>query len=513
MATAKKLNADDPAVMRVMERLQEIQELTRVKTAQDVAREEVFAALDRLGGRLVGEDTILYQGDKFVLPETMEGNLDTAITFLGQLRDAEEEEYSFSRSYPYRPWDGAAAFQRAMTRVFGSQGVGKAKMSFFFGKQPPRYISIPVSHDSNLQVPWGTVRFAPLNAEFEIGYTVESDEEGPIFQLEVTVPRKHRRRIEGFLEVVRDELDKRSIYRGRAIDASAPNPGFIDPFKVDPARVVYSEEANTQLQANLWGVIDNAPYLREKKVPLKRAVLLEGPYGSGKTLAGALTAQHAVQAGWTFILVRGGDDPYAALRTARLYAPSVVWIEDLDVMSAGKTRSEISKLLDALDNASGKGAEVIAGFTTNFAHTIERGVLRPGRIDAVIHVGSLDADGYERVVRATVPADLLAADVDYAAVAEAFAGYLPAFAVEAAHRAIRYNVVRNPGRPGKVTTQDLVDAANGLRPQFKLVEGAGEAAHAQPSIDSLVLGTVEGVLRRTEVDGMQVTVNPSKNGS
>jgi transitional endoplasmic reticulum ATPase len=215
-----------------------------------------------------------------------------------------------------------------------------------------------------------------------------------------------------------------------------------------------------------------------------------------------------VKHGWTFILVRSGEDPYAALRTARLYAPAVVWVEDLDVISAGKTRAEITRLLDVLDNIQVKGQEVMAGFTTNFAKTIDKGVLRPGRIDSVIHIGSLDAGGYERLVKVLIAPGLLG-EVDYKQVAEAFHGFLPAFAVEAAQRAIRYSVIRDPSRPPKITTRDLVEAAKGLYAQLQLVEGAGEAAHAKPTMDTVLTSHVEEVIRRTSWNGLPLEVAKS----
>jgi len=134
-----------------------------------------------------------------------------------------------------------------------------------------------------------------------------------------------------------------------------------------------------------------------------------------------------------------------------MYSPAVVWVEDLDVIasagiSATEGRKAIARVLDTLDSIQAKGAEVMAGFTSNFAGTLDKSVLRPGRLDAVIPVGSLDADGYERLVRVLV-GENLAGQVDFAEVATAYDGFLPAFAAEAAQRAVRYSITRNAGRP------------------------------------------------------------------
>ncbi len=416
-----------------------------------------------------------------------------------------------SRSFPYRPLDGAAAFERAMMRVFGTVGIGKTVFSMF-GVQPPEYRTIAVGPTETMQVPWGRVEF--MDTQFDLGGTMTED--GPVFHLSVSAPRKHRRRIEGFMQVVADELKQRSIYRGKAIDAGE-DPGFMD-LSMDPAKVVYTEQVMRQLEVNVWSVLRYARQLRASGQSLKRAVLLEGPYGSGKTLSGVLTGQQAVASGWTFIQVRPGDDPYMALNTAKLYAPAVVWVEDIDILFAGKDRAEVSKLLDALDNVQNKGAEVLCGFTTNFADVLEKGVLRPGRIDAVIHIAELDAEAQQRLVRAIVPSAMLAANVDWDAVTAAFEGFLPAFGVETVNRAIRYALVRGGGEAAPISTKDLVNAAEDLRPQLKMLEDAEATRHAVPTLDThmkrIAKDAATEVLNRTEIeDGPDLRVKAGRNGT
>ena len=491
------------------------------KTPQDKTKTKILEQLAALGGTVIGDDDIVFQGTAFVIPEMLQGDLMNAARVLAQISMDQEEEYEFSRTYEYRPYDGAAAFDRALRRVFGVSGVGKATFSFFGGKQPPEYITVPTGPDTSIEVPWGLVKFELLKATFELGAGYGKDrQDGPLFRLSVTAPKKYRKHLAGLFEAVQEELEQRSIYRGKAIDG-AEHPGFLDPFSVDPERVVYSEIAETQLRANVWTAIMHAGVLQSMRVPLKRAFLLEGPYGSGKTLAALLTAQKAVRDGWTFIQVRVGDDPYAALRTAKLYAPAVVWVEDIDRLTAEKTRDEISRLLDALDNVQSKGASVMAGFSTNFPESIDQGMLRPGRIDAVIHIGTLDRARYEKLVRVTIPDGLLAADADFDRVVDAFTKipelpgeeFLPAFVVETAQRAIRYAVARTGGKPEVITTQDLVDAAVGLYPQLILMKNAKEAEHAKFTVDRALEGPIAEVLKRVEIDGEPLTVNPkSQNG-
>lgn len=480
-------------------------------SAAEGTRKAILEALDSLGGLTVQEDTLAFEGTRFVIPASLRGDVQGAIDYLDEYRRSQESTYEYSRTYPYRPADGAAAFDRTMKRLFGSTGVGQATYSFFGGRQSPQFRTIDTGIGETLQVPWGNVTFSPLEATFTTGAT-KDPERGLLFALSVEAPRKHRRRIEGFFDAVARELATASIYRGKAINGS-DEPAFLDVSAVDPSTVVYSADVMTQLNANLWALLDHTAVMRELRIPLKRAVLVEGPYGTGKTLAGALTAQHAVANGWTFVLCRPGvDDLMTTLRTAQLYAPAVVWFEDVDIVGSGGSTAFISRLLDALDGVTAKGAEVVAGFTTNHVDRLQKGLLRPGRIDTVIHIGELDAAGIERLIKVTVPKHLLG-KVDYAKVATAFTGYVPAFAKEAIDRAMRYSIARNGGTPDQVTTDDLVNAAKGLREQHRLMEAAAEGAN-RPTLDGVFRAAVEDVISRTGItdgycrDGDLMKVKP-----
>jgi transitional endoplasmic reticulum ATPase len=459
----------------------------------------VLAALDALGGQTVGDDSLVFTGQQFILPANMEGNLNGAIRYLHDWDEQQNTTFEFSRSYHNRPYDGAAAFERAMKRVFGTSGIGKATVTFF-GTNPPRYVTVPSGPDSTVQVPWGEVRFSPIDATFTLDYTRDNDY-GIVFQLSVEAPRRHRRRVEGFFSVVEDELAKHSIYKGKAITSDMLTPQFLDTSKVDASKVIYKQEVITQLDVNMWAPLRYTQALRDAGVPLKRAVLVEGPNGTGKTLSGLLTAKIAEENGWTFILVRAGEDPLEALKTARVYAPAVVWVEDLDVIASAESttdRKKISKVLDVLDGLQGKGSEVMAGFTTNFVEKLDKGVLRPGRLDAVIHIAELDAEGYERLIRALIPERLLSRKTDMEAVTAEFAGFLPAFAAEAVQRSMRYSIVRNAGKAGVITTDDLIDAARGMKAHLDLMDRAQHTGTDVVTMDDVFTEIVQEA-----VSGMQ----------
>lgn len=488
---------------------------SRPPTEQERITAELLAKLDALGGQNVTEDSLVFEGTQFVLPQQMEGKIDEVVGFLQEWDQQQNAEFEFVRKFNFKPFDGAAAFSRAMKRVFGTTGIGKATFSFF-GKQPPQYRSVPSGPGGKtIQVPWGRVNFSLLEATFMLG-AAHTDEYGIVFQISVEAPKKHQARIEGFFAVIEDELVNGSMYKGHAITAHPEEPQFLDTDLVDPDKIIYRPEVFEQLDVNLWAPMRYTEALREAGIPLKRAVLLEGPNGTGKTLAGLRTAQIAQENGWTFILVRAGDDPFGALMTARMYAPAVVWVEDLDVIasagiSAVAGRQAIARVLDTLDNVQAKGAEVMAGFTSNFADKLDKSVVRPGRLDAVIPVGSLDANGYERLVKVLV-GENLAPEIDFPQVAEAYEGMLPAFAAEAAQRAVRYSITRNQGRPAEISTADLVDAAFGMKAHLDLMENAKHGDHDVTTMDvriaelvSVALDNTQGKMVSSPDDGYDIT--------
>jgi ATPase family protein associated with various cellular activities (AAA) len=475
----------------------------RFNNEQDAVRAAVLENLQKLGELTVKDDSIQFDGDKIVLPKRFDGDLLGAASFLEQIHEAEETEFSFGRTFKYRPWDGAAAFQRALYSTFGTTGLGKATQSFF-GSRPPQLVSVAVGHGKNIQVPWGEVNMPALDGTFTLGGAMDQ-EYGLLFRLNVTAPRKYRAKLEAFFDIVQGELEERSIYRGNAFNG-AEEPEFLDLSWVNEDKVVYSEEVSAQLDANIWSLIKYTDEMKALNIPMKRAVLLEGPFGTGKSLAGALTAKLAKENGWTFILARPGkDDLFEVLNTAKLYAPAVVQFEDIDTIAKGGSDQQISSLLDALDGIGNKGNGVVAMFTTNYVEKIQKAVMRPGRIDSIIHIGHLDRKGVEKLIKSVVDPSILG-EIDYDVVYAQTEKFLPAFVTEAVNRATRYALSRNGGKRAPIGTEDIVNAAIGLQRQLELMDAAKEGADQAPTLDS----AFKGIARTAAEEAARSIVNGTK---
>lgn len=464
------------------------------KTAADLERQRLLHDLATIGGKLTAEEDIVFQGQKLILPESM--SVKQAINFLRQKMDEDEQPMDFSKEFMYRPWDGAAATMTAIKRAFGA--MGQKGVPGFFGEQPPRLITINTSSTETMQVPWGGIVVPHLPGMTFYTGGRNHDEYGQIFVLNASGPRKYRFHVEGLYRLVEEELKNNSIYRGKAFDGQ-DMPAFLDLNGVDPAKVIYSEETTVQLEANVWSLLKYSDKMEVLGVPLKRAVLLEGPYGTGKTLAAYLTARVADANGWTFLLCRPGrDDFFKVMGTARLYQPAVVFFEDVDAL-ADSSQDHVRELLDIFDGIQAKGTKIICVLTTNHVDKIHKGMVRPGRLDAVIHVGALDASGIRRLIEATVDPSILAIDGDdwWEQIADSMKGFMPAFVREAIDRAVRYNVARNDGEVTKLEGYDFIAAANGLRPQLELMEGAKEGPEKDPlsqAMSRVIRGTVHDAI-------------------
>lgn len=482
------------ALEEIDRKAQEAKENAGAKLIED----KIFAELARLGGKTFNDDDILFEGTQLIIPENM--SISQAQRFLEKKLKELEKVTTFSNTFNYRPWDGAYSMWNVLKRTFGAVAHKDSIEKTMFGKMeaPPKMFSIPIGVNKREQVPWG--RF---ELPFLPGVLFETEgfahrEKGSLFHLTATGPKKYRFEIQGIFALIERELEANSMYRGKAFDGQ-DMPEFIDVHSVDRNRVVYSEEVMTQLEANIWAQLRHTGEFEKLGIPLKRAVLIHGPFGTGKTLAALLTGQEAIANGWTFIKARPGrDDLAAVLQTARLYEPSVVFYEDIDQI-ASSDDGGIQKLLDDFDGIEAKGTRILCVLTTNYPEKIHKGMARPGRLDAMIEINELDQQGVERLVRTRIE-DMLAEEIDWADVFEAAREYKPAFVTEAADRTIRYLVAQNGTADGMlVETHHLVSAMEGLRPQYDVMTGAKDHAERDP-LSTVLERSIARVVQEHGVD-------------
>lgn len=470
------------------------------EAARKKAMLETLSKLRELGGGKITEESGIayHQGRQILLPEGM--SYKQAAKLTAAQAAAMEEVHSFQKTFRFRPFDGAYALQETLREIFGVSGTGKTIHSFF-GSTPPQYINVEVGIGQEVRVPWGHIDFPPFEGTFITG-AIQDPQYGLLFQVTCNAPKKYEPEINGLWIAVEETLRTKSIYKGKAIIGvgrvtreGMEMPSFMDPYAIDPNSVAYAQEVFDSLKVSVWGPIRTAALQRAANLKLNRKTLLFGPFGTGKSLAGGLTARAAVNNGWTFIQTKTGEeDLEKVLKTAELYAPAVVFIEDIDTLIEHDP-GEMAKLLEMFDGVSSKNKEVMVLMTSNYIQTLNKGMLRVGRIDAAVEIGSLDEQAIRRLISNSFenkpPYDgstdngvfeemskvltsqdmvlqgrsLLADDVDFEAVYEAMDGYEPAFIMGTFNLAKSNAIVRTESLDFRLTTEDFVLAAQTLRNQ------------------------------------------------
>lgn len=294
-------------------------------------------------------------------------------------------------------------------------------------------------------------------------------------RIEVHVRQKHKKIIEELLKEVEGFLKSGSIYKGTAINGDIDEPNSPELY-YDPFATVRSEDVvlSTENLDNIRGLILN-PMEFPTKALAKRTFLWAGDYGTGKSITTALVAQFALAHGYTVIRAKANGNLDKTFQVARRFEPSLVLIEDAEVLSS-TTRSEVSDLLEQFDGLTSKARRVYTILTTNDHKQITKGMTRPGRIDGMFFFESLDEEGVKELysVFHGNPAsrdllnykfevsdeDTLDLDAIYTETKE----FTPAFHGEVAKRAQSFCL----GRKGKPATADYVRAARSLKRQFAI---------------------------------------------
>jgi transitional endoplasmic reticulum ATPase len=440
-----------------------------------------------IGGELVKEDELTFEGNRYIIPERYRSDPMEMLNELTRYVQSQEEEIVVSKVYEYLMYDGAHAVWQVLRQAFGYAMTVPNKT--FFGKEPAQEVTIAVGYqDGQMQyvtVPQGKLVLPGVpGCLLQTGYDI--DPRGVLFKLSARCKRKDKATVDGFMTLVEQYLDNGgSIYEGKAMTADMT---FVDVDAIDPHRFIYSEQAWADIETSVLSPLRDRDVLAGAGLSVKRATLLEGPYGTGKSGMGAIALKVAQANGVTAISCRPGqDDPFQMLQTLQLYASrgrrGFGFIEDVDVFAAEQDPQWVTRLLDAFDSARNKGLDITLVMTTNHKEDIHKGMLRPGRLDAIIEIGAMDRPGVEKLARMII-GDQLADDVDFDQVYAATEGYMPAFVREGVERALRYTIART-GQLGQITTVDLVRSLNSLRPQFDLHEAANDRREKLPPLDRM----------------------------
>ena len=449
---------------------------------QDQLMAAAWQQLAIIGGELTREDDVTFEGTAWNIPAIYRDNLHDAAKAISRLAESQYEMVVIDRTFKYRPFDGAHATYQMLKQYFG---YAQAHRDMF--GPPPNEVTISVGFvdgvEKTITVPFNTKMVLPSLKGGTLFITEEKPNRGStltVFKLQALVMKMHEKYIKGFFDEVERYLVNHSIYRGKCFNSKG---GFVDTDKINPETFVYTEEAWAQLATWVLSPMRDHDLLKQRGFDGKRATLVSGQYGGGKTGFGRIAAKSAVANGWSAIMCEVGDDPFEMIELAKLYAPCFFFCEDVDQIASLRDEKQISRLLDVIDGAAAKDMQLAALFTTNFKEKIPAGMFRPGRFHRVIEVGPMDRPGVEKLAR-LVCGDELSDDVDFDAVFEATKGYMPAFVREGLEGAVRYSIALHQ-EVRAITTKDLVFSLDSLRPQHDMLMAAMNLKPELPALDQV----------------------------
>jgi len=452
---------------------------------------------------------IKHQGTAIVLPADPGdmGLLEGAETLKRAHKDA-MQQYSIHEHIPVHFFDGCVALFAVMKEKYGY--VGTQGKQTWFGEIPPQLLHIKVGPkpEDFLQVPFGQFKLPGVDAVIETKYDVVKG----IPQLAIVgnVRAKERKIIMELVLETRKYAETNSIYKGRCVklerdesngvDFSSPLEYF-DPFSGTEIPI-FNAVTERLIETALLTPIANADVCRQHKVPLKRGVLLEGPYGTGKSLTARQAARVASENGWTFVLVNNVKAISYALAFAKMYQPCVLFAEDIDRL-VGSRNEGANDLINEIDGVIGKNAEIITVLTTNFVEKIDKAMLRPGRLDAVISLRAPDEEAVERLIR-HYSGKLLAETASLTETAAKLSGNIPATIREVVERAKLGMIQRNAGA---ISTDDLAAAAESMMNHLAILKDAKEG-QSDPTVDELLADLVKQVVAKTVKDTFNGDLHP-----
>lgn len=413
------------------------------------------------------------KGDKIILPQGM--SFDDGIEWLKRQRDAEEQMINVSTRMKAFPFDGAYALYRAVVQIFGFASIsGDSGPS---GDAPPDMVSIQLPDHSYVKVPWGKIKFPGFDDKsyVETAYEGEKME----FIIKGQIKKKYDEVFTRVANKTKEILRDDSLYKGRAIKvnlsfiskkANPENPEFMDVSRVTDESILLTDIVKQDYSSVLLR-IERTKECVQKNIPLKHGCLLTGTYGTGKTLLGRWTAKKAIDNGWTFIYLDDCRDLAHAIRLATMYAPAVLFAEDVDKATEGERSVEMNDLLNTLDGIDTKDKPIITVLTTNKVEMINKAFLRAGRIDSLIHLGPLDQKTSMEFIHKFVidgaGNSVIDKAKDYVNAAKALVGIVPAFVSEIVNKAKMYAMYRD-GIGEIVLPEDLEIAAKSFKSHIKL---------------------------------------------
>jgi transitional endoplasmic reticulum ATPase len=230
------------------------------------------------------------------------------------------------------------------------------------------------------------------------------------------------------------------------------------------------DQAQERLKEGVELPLKDPDAFRRLGIRPAKGFLLYGPPGTGKTLLAKAVAREAEA---NFIATKSSDllskwygeseQQIARLfARARQVAPTVIFIDELDSLVPARggglgepqvTERVVNTILSEMDGLEELQYVVVIG-ATNRPTLIDPALLRPGRFDELIYVGTPDTAGRRRILAIHTRHMPLADDVDLESIAKRTEHFTGADLEDLVRRA-GLTALRRELDPGKVTMADF----------------------------------------------------------
>lgn len=322
------------------------------------------------------------------------------LSFIKNEIEKSEQEVSFS--YEIKCWktDGAYQFNRAVEEIFGSvKAMGDSGPS---GSGNINTLDVVLADGLRTKVPFGKISLPGIGEDACIELNYDNSQSRLI--ITGLCKSKYQSIVDDIVERTKQLLATNSIYRNQALEITNANeePKRLNLDSIDSQLMVLSRQTEFDLQPLRSRILYPEKCI-EKGIPLKYGCLLEGKYGTGKTLLAFKTAREAVNNNWTFIYLKEPSLLAVTLRMVKIIDRScngvIVFVEDIDQVTRGERNNALQDILNTLDGGDTKDMNVITLFTTNHIELIEPTFLRGKRIGSVITMDCLDKETALRFIQ------------------------------------------------------------------------------------------------------------------
>ena len=346
------------------------------------------------------------------------------------------------------------------------------------GIRAPEHVTVPLGEDDSITcVQLGL--WLVTEDDGRLAVMLASSNHGMGETLALEVMSADRARAEAVVADLWRLMNERNVYRGRVLelrsrhfhgDEGAPLTVRSLP-AIAREQIVLPDGVLERIERTTFGMSRHAERLRASGRHMRRGLLLHGPPGVGKTLTAMYLAAQMRDRTVVLLTGQGLGTVTSSVDLATALAPSIVILEDVDLVAMERsfepTNAILFELLNAMDGLDADH-DVLFVLTTNAPERIEPALAaRPGRIDQAVALPLPDAEGRLRLLEIYGEGLQLALDGAGDLVSE-LDGTSPAFIRELLRRGALVAAEESADGPLRVTEGHLREALAELR------AGAGE---------------------------------------